>query len=75
MQYNINRSTNTWMKNNNENIQNLAKIFLQSPKNIKIISSVKVPDDENDFFYQWFLNKRINHRVVKDEMLKMKSIV
>jgi len=32
-----------------------------------------VPDVENSL-YQWFLNERINYRVVNDEIRRIKSI-
>jgi len=51
----------TRIKNNNEIIQNFV-----ITENIKRISSVKVIDVGNAL-YQWFLSKRINHRVVNDE--------
>ena len=47
MQSNVNNATITQIKNNNESIQNFAAKSIQSSKNIKRISSVKVPDVKN----------------------------
>jgi len=72
-QHCLNKCTVSRIKNNKETIESFSKKIIQSPKNIKIISKVKVPIIEHAL-YQWFLNERLSYKPVNDEMLRLKAM-
>jgi len=71
--YGVNKSTISKIRNNKENIKEFVKNSVMPASKIKRISVARLPDIEK-LLYQWFLNERLNHNIINDEMLRIKAL-
>lgn len=72
-QYGVTKCTISKIKSNKSIIKDFAKNSMQSLKKIKRITKVKFPEIESTL-YQWFLNERLKHTIIDDNMLMIKAL-
>jgi len=72
-EYNVNRTTIYRIKINIDEIEEFASNRHAPLKKFKRIRAITVPNVDRAL-YSWFLNQRLNHNIVTNEVLRLKAI-
>ena len=71
--YNVNKSTIARIKKNKEVIEEFCQNCIVSPNKIKKLAKIGFPETEMAL-YDWFLDKRLKHNIITNDILRSKAI-